>query len=82
MTTLGPVQYIALTYEDFKELEAQARAFAETVHTSVAGFYHKSWRVCLPSGFVMEFVGPRVPAGFHQTEDKLVDARLWAEEWR
>ena len=86
---LGPVQYIALSYEDFKELEKQAKRFAETEHTSVEGFYHKSWRVKLPSGFVLEFVGPRVPAGYHQTEKKytppdynMVDSRVDEEDWR
>ena len=81
---LGPVQYIALSYEDFKALEQQAKKFDETVHTSVEGFYHKSWRVKLPSGFVIEFVGPRVPAGYHQTEHtagkQVTDEEV--EDWR
>lgn len=57
------VQYIQLQYEEYKELEEQMREFKETTHTSVEGFYHKSIRLRINPGLIMEFLGPLVLAG-------------------
>jgi hypothetical protein len=54
------VIYTHLTYEDYKELERQFRAFAETSHKSEGGFYHKSIRVRISAELMMEFHGPMV----------------------
>jgi hypothetical protein len=55
------VIYTHLTYEDYKALEEQMRAFAETVHTTTPGpFYHKSIRLQISEELVMEFHGPNV----------------------
>lgn len=49
-----------LTYEDYKNLEEQMRAFKETSHKSTGGFYHKSLRVKVDDSLIMEFHGPLV----------------------
>jgi hypothetical protein len=55
------VAYFHLSYEEYKGLEAQLRALKETTHTSVPGpFYHKSIRLRLNEGFIIEFHGPNV----------------------
>jgi len=55
------VAYFHLTYEDYKNLEAQMRAFAETVHTATPGpFYHKSIRLRVNGELIVEFHGPNV----------------------
>lgn len=55
------VAYLHLTYEDYKALEQQMRAFAETTHVSTPGpFYHKSIRLRIDSNLIMEFHGPNV----------------------
>ena len=60
--------YVRMTYEEYKALEKACREFKETTHTSVEGFYHKSFR--LPVGpLIFEFVGPLVPAGYHLVEE-------------
>lgn len=55
------VAYFHLTYEDYKALEAQMRAYKETTHTSVPGpFYHKSIRLRVDEKLIIEFHGPNV----------------------
>jgi hypothetical protein len=55
-----------LSHEDYKELERQMRGFNETVHRSEGGFYHKSIRLRIPSGLVIEFHGPLVGGYGHR----------------
>ena len=58
------VMYLSIAYEEYKELEAQMRAFKETTHkTGPNEFYHKSIRLRIADDVVMEFHGPlvRVP---------------------
>lgn len=57
MTT---VMYIHLTYENYKRLEEQMKAFKETTHKTVTGFHHKSVRLQIDESTVMEFHGPCV----------------------
>lgn len=53
--------YIHLPYDDYKRLEEQMKAFNETTHTSAPGpFYHKSIRLQINEGTVIEFHGPNV----------------------
>lgn len=54
------VMYVHLTYEDYKSLESQMRAFEETAHKSTGGFYHKSIRLKVGPDLIMEFHGPLV----------------------
>lgn len=54
------VIYMHLQYEEYKELERQMRAFAETSHKSTGGFYHKSIRLKLNESTILEFHGPLV----------------------
>lgn len=60
------VIYIHLSYEDYKQLEEQMRAFQETEHTSTEGFYHKSIRLRIDGTTVMEFHGPLVGGYGHR----------------
>ena len=58
------VAYFHLTYEDYKGLEEQMRAFNETTHTNTPGpFYHKSIRLQIDDTLVIEFHGPNVRGG-------------------
>ena len=57
------VQYIHISYEQYKNLEAQMKEFGETVHKSTDGFYHKSIRLRIDDSLIMEFHGPLVRAG-------------------
>jgi len=61
------VLYIHLDYEGYKELEAQARAFAESTHKSTGGFYHKSLRLKIGKDMIIEFHGPLVGGYGHIT---------------
>lgn len=54
------VMYLHLTYEGYKSLEEQFRAFRETSHKSEGGFYHKSLRVKVGDDLIVEFHGPLV----------------------
>ena len=54
------VQYIHLSYEEYKALELQMQAFKETAHRTEGGFYHKSIRLRVSDGLIMEFHGPLV----------------------
>ncbi len=66
------VQYMSLDYEDYKNLEKQMVEFGETVHTSTGGFYHKSIRLRIGDGLVVEYHGPIVKAAEDQHEDKKI----------
>ena len=54
------VQYIHLTYEEYKEIERQMKEFDESSHKTEGGFYHKSIRLKIGSDLIMEFHGPLV----------------------
>jgi len=60
--------YIHLSYEEFKSVERQMRAFEETSHKTEGGFYHKSIRISINDGLVMEFHGPLV-GGYGHAQD-------------
>lgn len=62
------VQYIHLTYEEFKRVEQQMKAFEETSHNTEGGFYHKSIRLNIANGLIMEFHGPLVGGYGHHDE--------------
>jgi hypothetical protein len=64
------VLYVHLSYEDYKGLEQQMRAFKETAHTSTGGFYHKSIRLKVSADLTMEFHGPLVGGYGHTREDQ------------
>lgn len=59
------VQYIHLSYEDYKNLEEQMKEFSETTHTTAgqSSFYHKAIRLRINPELVMEFHGPMVRGG-------------------
>jgi len=57
------VQYMSLDYEEYKDLERQMKVFRETTHKSTRGFYHKSIRLRIDAGLIVEFHGPLVKAG-------------------
>ncbi len=54
------VQYIHLTHEEYKNLERQMKEFKETTHKTEGGFYHKSIRLKIGEGLMMEYHGPLV----------------------
>lgn len=62
------VQYIHLTYEDYKNFQKQMQEFKETTHKSEGGFYHKSIRVKVDPSLIMEFHGPLVGGYGHNEE--------------
>ena len=63
------VQYIHLSYESYKSLEEQMRAFKETIHKSTGGFYHKSIRLRIDDNLIMEFHGPLVGGYGHESDE-------------
>ena len=54
--------YTSLSYEEYKNIEAQMRAFKETSHRSERGYYHKSIRLKITPALTLEFHGPLVQA--------------------
>lgn len=62
------VIYMHLKYEDYKQVEIQMRAFKETTHHTTGGFYHKSIRLRLDNGLIMEIHGPLVGGYGHDQE--------------
>ncbi len=65
------VQYIHIKHEDYKFLEEQMKKFNETTHTTEGGFYHKSIRLQIDGGLIMEFHGPLVGGyGHNMINDK------------
>lgn len=62
--------HMHLTYEEYKGLEEQMKALRETSHRSEGGFYHKSIRLRITSGLIMEFHGPLVGSyGHHDSPE-------------
>lgn len=60
------VLYIHLDYEAYKALEAAAKKWEEHPHeTTPAGFYHKSVRLPIGKGAILEFHGPLVGGAGH-----------------
>lgn len=57
-------QYVSLTHEQYKAFEEQLRRYTEleTSHTTVDGFYHKSFRMTI-GDIILEVHGPIVMAG-------------------
>lgn len=53
------IQYMHLSYEDFKDLERQCKEFKETTHRSEGGFYHKSIRLKI-GALIVEYHAPLV----------------------
>jgi len=53
--------YIRLSYEQYKEFEEQLKNYKqlETTHTTVDGFYHKSFRIKI-GDITLEVHGPSV----------------------
>jgi hypothetical protein len=62
------VQYMHVTYEAYKRLEEQMKAFKETTHKTTSGFYHKSIRLQIDDNLIIEFHGPLVGGYGHQEE--------------
>lgn len=58
--TTPTVQYTHLSYEDYKRLEKQMKEFRETTHTTATGFHHKSVRLVINDGLIIEYHGPMV----------------------
>jgi len=54
------VLYMQLSHEAYKSFEQQCKDFNETVHTTVTGFYHKSIRLRIGEGLIVEYHGPIV----------------------
>lgn len=57
-----------MTYEHYKTLEQQMKAFKETAHRSEGGFYHKSVRLKIDDNLIIEFHGPLVGGYGHLPE--------------
>lgn len=57
---MSSVLYMHLQYEAYKSLQEQMQAFKETTHKSEGGFYHKSIRIEVQPGLIIEFHGPLV----------------------
>ena len=61
------VIYMHLSYEDYKNLEEQAKLWKETRHeTGGSAFYHKAVRLKINDALVVEFHGPLVGGVGHQ----------------
>jgi len=67
------IQYTHLSYEEYKALQKQMKAFEETTHKSTGGFYHKSIRLKISDGFIMEFHGPLVGGYWHNDLEEVED---------
>ncbi len=74
------VQYTHLSYEEYKALQQQMKEFKETTHKSTGGFYHKSIRLMVSDGFIMEFHGPLVGGYGHNEEEKLENIRYRSDK--
>jgi len=53
--------YVTLSYDEYKELEQQCKAFNETTHGEGTEWYHKSLRLKVGT-VTWEFHGPLVRA--------------------
>jgi len=76
------VQYTHLSYEEYKSLQKQMQQFKETTHESTGGFYHKSIRLVVSDGFIMEFHGPLVGGYGHNGFEKVRVGRYERGQWR
>jgi hypothetical protein len=54
------VLYLHVSYENYKYIERQMKAFDETAHKTTSGFYHKSIRLKIDDDLVLEIHGPLV----------------------
>lgn len=63
------IQYMHLTYEEWKSFEAQCKAFTETTHKTEGGFYHKSLRLKF-NGLIVEYHAPMVGGYGHKPKIK------------
>jgi hypothetical protein len=63
-----PITYTHLSYEEFKRLEQQCRAFEETTHKTTEGFHHKSLRIDFGNDSIHEYHGPLVGGYGHEKE--------------
>ncbi len=54
--------YVNLGFDDYKNVEAQMKAFAETEHGNGTEYYHKSIRIKITDELTYEFHGPNVMA--------------------
>ena len=66
--------YVNLDHKAYKALEAAMRAFKETTHTSVEGYYHKSIRIPVGDS-EFEFHGPAVKAAEPSTNGLISEGR-------
>ena len=73
--TTPTVLYTQLTYEDYKNLEAQMKAFKETTHTTVTGFHHKSIRIKINDNLIHEYHGAMVGGDANVTGDQHAEVR-------
>ena len=53
--------YVNLTYDQYKDMERQCKAFEETEHGKGTDYYHKAF-VLRVGGTRLEFHGPSVKA--------------------
>jgi hypothetical protein len=68
----GPaVMYLHLSFEDYKAVEAQCKAWNETTHKSGGDlFYHKACRIKVNDGLIIEVHGPLVGGGAHRESER------------
>ena len=57
-----PDMYMNLSFDEYKDLERQMKDFPETSHGEGTDWYHKSVRLRVGDGLVIEFHGPNVKA--------------------
>ena len=62
--------YMNLSYDQWKALEEQMKAFQETSHGKGTEYYHKSIRIKVTDDLNIEFHGPNVMA--RQQHDAVV----------
>ena len=67
--------YVQISYESYKALEEQMRAFNETTHTTTGGFYHKSIRIEIAPDQLWEFHGPLVKEPLASAPEEELKAR-------
>lgn len=75
------VIYLHLTYDEYKELEKQMRAFKESSHKTEGGFYHKSIRLAITDSLTMEFHGPLVGGYGHNPKPAVECRHDWQSHW-
>ena len=70
--------YMNLSYDEWKVMESQMKAFKETEHGKGTEYYHKSLRINL-GGTTIEFHGPVVKARQLELEPENLGAYKGAE---